>query len=137
MELEEVGAAWDRFIVEVAEDPGEFARLSPEERRSILRRLLTPIARFVGATAILFECGEWVASTVRVPLYEGEPEDEYGEEEWTCEVELEDESGCTVTVFALRETQDGDYGVYARDAGEIVEIFLTGSPCDSEGPEWD
>ena len=136
MELEEIGARWDKFARAVELDPAAFASEDPEVRKELVFGALYHLARLVGASAIVVESSDFFSRGERLPLDGGELES-YSEREWVCEVILEDEGGCEVTVLAVRYSDGEGFEVFYMEAGEILESFLAGDPCESRRPPWE
>lgn len=135
-EVEQIGLNWDRFSQRIKEDPYEFLELGPEELRRVIMENLTPLAKFLGVNAIIYECGRWYARIERIELGDEEPElSEVMDKE--CYVSLEDENGCDVVVLAIREDETGDVEAFARSAGEILEIIFNGKACENQDVPWD
>ncbi len=135
-EVEQIGVNWDRFSQRIKEDPYEFLELGPEELRMAVLENLTPLAKFLGVKAIIYECGRWYARIERIELGEEIPDlSEVMDKE--CYVSLEDENGCDVVVLAIREDETGDVEVFARSAGEILEIMFSGKACENQDVPWD
>ncbi|HDI73943.1 MAG TPA: hypothetical protein ENF57_02915 [Candidatus Korarchaeota archaeon] len=135
-EVEQIGVNWDRFSQRIKEDPYEFLELGPEELRIAVLENLTPLAKFLGVKAIIYECGRWYARIERIELGEEIPDlSEVMDKE--CYVSLEDENGCDVVVLAIREDETGDVEVFARSAGEILEIMFSGKACENQDVPWD
>ncbi len=135
-EVEQIGLNWDRFSQRIKEDPYEFLELGPEELRRVIMENLTPLAKFLGVNAIIYECGRWYARIERIELEDEEPElSEVMDKE--CYVYLEDENGCDVVVLAIREDETGDVEAFARSAGEILEIIFNGKACENQDVPWD
>ncbi|MCD6349015.1 MAG: hypothetical protein J7L91_05245 [Candidatus Korarchaeota archaeon] len=135
-EVEQIGVNWDRFSQRIKEDPYEFLELGPEELRMAVLENLIPLAKFLGVKAIIYECGRWYARIERIELGEEIPDlSEVMDKE--CYVSLEDENGCDVVVLAIREDETGDVEVFARSAGEILEIMFSGKACENQDVPWD
>ncbi len=134
--VEEIGINWNRIAERISEDPYEFIEMGPQDMRKLILENLKPLAHFVGAKAIVYECGKWYARIERVDLEDDRPEvSEVIDKE--CYVSLEDENGCEVVVLAIREDETGELEGFARTAGEILEIFLKGQVCDAQDLDFD
>ncbi len=135
--VEEIGLNWDRISEKITEDPYEFLEMDPEEMRRLIIENLKPLAKFIGAKAIVYESGRWYARIERMELDFEEPPELSEVMDKECYVSLEDENGCDVVVLAIREDETGDVEAFARSAGEILEIFFSGRTCDNQDVPWD
>lgn len=135
-EVEQIGLNWDRFSRKIEENPYEFLELGPEEFRRVIMENLTPLAKFLGVKAIIYECGRWYARVERIELEREGPElSEAMDKE--CYISLEDENGCDIVVLAIREDEMGNIEAFARSAGEILEIIFNGEACENQDVPWE
>ncbi len=135
-EVEQIGMNWDHFSQRIRKDPYEFLELGPNDLRNTVMQSLIPLARFLGAKAVVYECGRWYARIERMELDADDPElSEVMDKE--CYISLEDENGCDVIVLAIREDEAGDLEAFTRSAGEILDIIINKKACENQDVPWD
>lgn len=127
--LQQIERKWEKLVARAREDPWSLVSMEPEELKTLLLSSIEGLARLVGATAITVELGRWRARYYRKSLVD---DDEWEEEdgELVCSVQLEDSSGCSIMALSIGLPDEDGPEVYARSAGEIAEIFLTGRVCE-------
>jgi len=136
VDLQRIERKWEELVARAKGDPWSLVSMEPEELKALLLSAIEGLARLVGAIAVTVEVGRWKARYYRKSLID---DDEWEEEdgELVCSVQLEDSSGCSITALSIGLPDEDGPEVYARSAGEIAEIFLTGRVCEEGSLEPD